>query len=185
MVKFRNKRTNNKICDRKINFKVLIQNHTHMKNIRILLSNLIIISSLISCNISPDKFETVGYQPPSRPNILWISCEDMSPRLGCYGDEVANTPNIDQLAMEGRRYTHVYTSAPVCAPCRAGIITGMYQTSIGAHHMRTSHRGEGLPTPYEAVPPHYVKTFTEYLRANGYYCTNNEKTDYEAGRYPQ
>ncbi len=152
-----------------------------MKNTRTLLSSLLLISILISCNISPDKFKTIGYQRPARPNILWISCEDMSPRLGCYGDEVANTPNIDQLAMEGRRYTNVYTSAPVCAPCRAGIITGMYQTSIGAQHMRTSHKGEGLPTPYEAVPPHYVKTFTEYLRANGYYCTNNKKTDYQFG----
>ncbi|HIE29033.1 TPA: sulfatase [Candidatus Poribacteria bacterium] len=118
-------------------------------------------------------------QSTRRPNILWISCEDISPRLGCYGDPVARTPNLDRLAEQGMRFTKVFTSSPVCAPCRSGIITGMYQTSIGTHHMRTTHKGEGLPTPYSAVPPPYVKTFTEYLRAEGYYCTNNSKTDYQ------
>jgi N-sulfoglucosamine sulfohydrolase len=116
---------------------------------------------------------------PKHPNILWISCEDISPRLGCYGDHVAQTSNLDKLASQGVKYTNVFTSAPVCAPCRSGVITGMYQTSIGTHHMRTSHKADNLPTPYEAVPPHYVKTFTEYLRAAGYYCTNNVKTDYQ------
>jgi len=116
-----------------------------------------------------------------QPNILWISCEDISPRLGCYGDSVAHTPNLDQLAQEGMKYNNVFTSAPVCAPCRSGIITGMYQTSIGTMLMRTSHRGRTgeLPSPYSAVPQHYVKAFTEYLRAAGYYCTNNSKTDYQ------
>ena len=148
--------------------------------------NLILISlsclNFLSCTSPADqekKKEYPGYK--SEPNILWISCEDMSPRLGCYGDHVAQTPNLDRLAREGQRYTHVFTSAPVCAPCRAGIITGMYQTSIGAHHMRVSHRSPGLPTPYETVPPPYVKTFTEYLRAAGYFCTNNAKTDYQIG----
>jgi len=122
---------------------------------------------------------TTGKSFPAQPNILWISCEDISPRLGCYDDHAANTPNLDKLASQGVRYTNVFTSAPVCAPCRSGIITGMYQTSIGTHHMRTSHAADNLPTPYEAVPPHYVKTFTEYLRAAGYYCTNNVKTDYQ------
>ena len=114
-------------------------------------------------------------------NILWISCEDISPRLGCYGDPVARTPNIDRLASEGMRFTNLHATAAVCAPNRSAIITGMYQTSIGSHHMRTTHRGRTgeLPTPYAAVPPHYVKTFTEYMRAHGYYCTNNVKTDYQ------
>ncbi len=128
-----------------------------------------------------NKPEITGKPFPVRPNILWISCEDISPHLGCYGDSVAHTPNIDRLANMGVRYTNVFTSAPVSAPCRSGIITGMYQTSIGTHHMRTSHVSDNLPTPYEAVPPHYVKTFTEYLRADGYYCTNNYKTDYQFG----
>lgn len=118
-----------------------------------------------------------------RPNILWISCEDISPRLGCYGDRVAKTPNLDRLAAEGMRFDRVFTSSPVCAPVRSGIITGMYPTTIGTAHMRTGHRGQTgeLPTPYEACPPPYVKGFPEYLRAAGYYCTNNVKTDYQFG----
>jgi len=119
--------------------------------------------------------------PLERPNILWISCEDISPRLGCYGDEAADTPNLDRLAREGMRFTRCFTSSPVCAPVRSGIITGMWPTTIGTHNMRTSHAGRTgeLPTPYQTVPPHYVKAFPEYLRAAGYYCTNNSKTDYQ------
>jgi arylsulfatase A-like enzyme len=118
----------------------------------------------------------------NRPNFLWISLEDTSPRFGCYGDTVARTPNLDRLAAEGRRYTHAFSTAGVCAPSRSAIITGVYQTSMGTHHMRTTHTNPNapeLPTPYSAVPPHYVKTFTEYLRAAGYFCTNNQKTDYQ------
>jgi N-sulfoglucosamine sulfohydrolase len=120
-------------------------------------------------------------QEVRHPNILWISCEDISPRLGCYGDSVARTPNLDKLAREGAIFTNVYTTAAVSAACRSGIITGMYQTSIGTQHMRTSHVGatDELPTPYASVPPPYVKAFPEYLRSHGYYCTNNSKTDYQ------
>ncbi|MBS11591.1 MAG: sulfatase [Gemmatimonadetes bacterium] len=117
-----------------------------------------------------------------KPNCLWISLEDTSPRFGCYGDPVARTPNLDKLASEGRRYTNAFSTAGVCAPSRSAIITGVYQTSMGTHHMRTTHTNPNapeLPTPYSAVPPHYVKTFTEYLRAAGYFCTNNSKTDYQ------
>ncbi|MAF11285.1 sulfatase [Candidatus Poribacteria bacterium] len=117
-----------------------------------------------------------------RPNILWFSIEDISPRFGCTGDVVARTPNIDRLAAEGRRYANAFSTAGVCAPSRCAIITGMYQTAIGAHHMRTTHTNDvapEMPTPYEAVPPAYVKAFPEYLRAAGYYCTNNAKTDYQ------
>ena len=109
----------------------------------------------------------------NRPNILWISCEDTSPDLGCYGDNYADTPNLDRLAREGRRYTKAFVPYPVCAPTRSSVITGMYPSSIGTMHMRTSTKG------YEAVPPSYVKCFTEYLRAKGYYCTNHSKTDYQ------
>jgi N-sulfoglucosamine sulfohydrolase len=118
----------------------------------------------------------------SKPNILWISLEDTSPRFGCYGDSLARTPNIDRLAGEGTLYRNAYATAGVCAPSRSAVITGMYQTSIGTHHMRTEHTNPhtpDLPTPYFAVPPAHVKTFTEYLRADGYYCTNNFKTDYQ------
>ena len=119
---------------------------------------------------------------PQRPNILWISLEDTTPRFGCYGDAVARTPNIDRLAAGGCRFPNAFSTAGVCAPSRSAIITGMYQTSIGTHHMRTAHTNRNtpdMPTPYSAVPPPYVKTFTEYLRGAGYYCSNNSKTDYQ------
>ncbi len=118
-----------------------------------------------------------------QPNILWIVAEDMGPRLSCYGEKAINTPNLDQLAKEGIRYSHAFTTAGVCAPSRSAIITGMYQTSIGTQHMRTlippSDVGS-YPVPrYSAMLPEYVKCFTEYLRIAGYYCTNNEKMDYQ------
>lgn len=118
-----------------------------------------------------------------KPNILWIVAEDMSPRLGCYGDNTIKTPNIDLLASEGIRYTHAFTTAGVCAPSRSTIITGMYQTSIGTHNMRTllppaDVKSHPIPR-YSAMLPEYVKCFTEYLRSAGYYCTNNEKQDYQ------
>jgi len=109
-----------------------------------------------------------GQTASHKPNILWLSCEDISPHLGCYGDEQALTPHLDQLAQEGARYSHAFTTAGVCAPCRSGIITGMYQTSIGTHHMRCNAR---LPVQ--------IKAFSSYLRQNGYYCSNNAKTDYQ------
>ncbi|MBX6311976.1 MAG: sulfatase-like hydrolase/transferase [Isosphaeraceae bacterium] len=102
-----------------------------------------------------------------RPNILWITCEDTSPDLGCYGDTYARTPNLDRLASQGARFTRAFTVYPVCAPSRSCIITGMYPMTIGSMHMRS-----------KAVPPPYVKCFPEYLRAAGYFCTNNAKTDY-------
>jgi len=118
----------------------------------------------------------------TRPNFLWISFEDTNPFYGCYGDPVARTPNLDRLAAEGCRWTRCFSTAGVCAPARSAVITGMHPTSIGTHHMRTAHTHPAtpeLPTPYSAVIPHHVKCFTEYLRAAGYYCTNNIKTDYQ------
>ena len=105
--------------------------------------------------------------PPTRPNILWITTEDMSPDLGCYGDSEARTPNLDRFASEGARFSNAFSISGVCAPSRSALITGMYPTSIGTHHMRS-----------QGVPPPDVKCFTEYLRAAGYYCSNNVKTDY-------
>ena len=103
-----------------------------------------------------------------QPNIVWISCEDISPHLGCYGDPHAIMPNLDMLAKEGTRYTNAFTTAGVCAPCRSAIITGMYQNSIGTHHMRCN-----------ATIPTWLKPFPVLLREAGYYCTNNSKTDYQ------
>lgn len=104
----------------------------------------------------------------TRPNILWISCEDISAHLGCYGDLHAITPNLDRLASEGTRYSNAFTTAGVCAPCRSGIITGLYQTSLGTQHMRC-----------QAKLPDQIKPFPMYLREAGYYCTNRSKQDYQ------
>jgi len=110
---------------------------------------------------------------PPRPNVLWISIEDTSLDLGCYGDKYADTPNLDTLGAEGCRYTNAFVPYPVCSPTRSSIITGMYPSTIGSMHMRTGMKG------YECVPPPQVRCFTEYLRAAGYFCTNASKTDYQ------
>ena len=117
-------------------------------------------------------FFTASYQAAqceetSRPNILWITCEDMGPHLGCYGDTYANTPNLDQLAAKGTIYTRAWSTAPVCAPARTAIISGMYPSTTGSEHMRSLlPHGTGL------------KFYPQFLREIGYYCTNNSKEDY-------
>ena len=116
-----------------------------------------------------------------RPNILWISFEDCNPRYGCYGDEVATTPNLDAFATEACTWTNAFSTAPVCSPARGAVITGMYPISVGIHHHRANSREQYpmMPYGYGAVLPHYVKCIPEYLRHAGYYCTNTSKTDYQ------
>ena len=114
------------------------------------------------------------------PNILILSLEGSGTYLGCYGMKGIHTPNIDKLASEGILYTNAYTTAGVCAPSRVAFMTGMYAPSIGAQHMRTQFKEgptEGLPVPYTAVPPPYVKGYTEFLRSHGYYVINSNKID--------
>lgn len=101
----------------------------------------------------------------ARPNIVWLVLDDASPNLGCYGDSFARTPNMDRLAREGMRFTSAFTHAPVCAPSRSGLITGMYPTAIGSMHMRSQ-----LVNPPE--------TFTALLRAAGYHVVWPGKTDF-------
>src|SRR4030095_7317395 len=100
-----------------------------------------------------------------QPNIIWLILDDASPTLGCYGDAQAITPNMDRLAREGARFTRAFTHAPVCAPSRSGLVTGMYPTTIGSHHMRSR-----LINPPE--------TFMSLLRKTGYYVTWPGKTDF-------
>jgi len=91
---------------------------------------------------------------PSRPNILWIIVDDMSPNLSSYGETLIETPHVDRLAHRGVRFTNAYVTAPVCSPNRSAFITGMYQTSIGAHHHR-SGQGElkiHLPDGIRPIP---------------------------------
>lgn len=132
-------------------------------------------------------------------NIIWISCEDIGPILSTYGNKAIKTPNIDRIAAEGVKYTNAYSTVGVCAPSRFSIITGMYPARLGAHNMRTGNHnnfkfpedvfhktnkgildtsGKNVPE-YEVVTPSYVKAFTEYLRAENYYCVNDNKCDYQ------
>ncbi|MEA3364684.1 MAG: sulfatase-like hydrolase/transferase [Candidatus Hydrogenedentes bacterium] len=104
----------------------------------------------------------------ARPNILWLTCEDTSPHLGCFGYPEATTPNLDKLAADGARYPNAFSVSGVCAPSRSCLITGIYPNTLGTQHMRCN-------TP----PPPHVKCFPEYLQEVGYYCTNNVKTDYQ------
>ena len=117
-----------------------------------------------------------------RPNILLIVAEDMSPRVGAFGDNIAQTPAIDQLARDGIRFDRAYTISGVCAPSRSSLISGVYATSMGTHQMRTS---QGVPeseiTSYDAVPPAEVKAFPELLRTAGYSTANFAKKDYQFG----
>lgn len=109
-----------------------------------------------------------------RPNILWITSEDNSPYLGCYGDPQALTPHLDQLAAEGVRYRNAFANAPVCSSTRTTLITGMHASSLGVHNHRSR----------VAIPARF-KLYPEHLRAAGYYATNNSKTDYNLAGNPQ
>ncbi len=102
-----------------------------------------------------------------RPNIVWIVLEDITPMMGCYGDEYAKTPVFDRLAAEGIRYEKAYSVAPVCSPSRSGVITGMYPTSLGTIHHRSHRTG-----------PDFLTMIPVLMREAGYYTSNNAKTDY-------
>lgn len=117
---------------------------------------------------------------PKKPNILWLVTEDMGAYIPPFGDETVATPNLTRLANEGVIYPNLYSPSGVCAPSRAAIATGMYPSSIGANHMRVNSYMDvtGVPA-YEAVPPADVKMISEWLRIDGYYCTNNYKEDYQ------
>src|SRR6187549_4219924 len=96
-----------------------------------------------------------------RPNVLWITSEDNGPQLGCYGDTYATTPQLDKLASRGLRYNKAWSVAPVCAPARTTIITGLYPSSSGALHMRSEVRLPGT-----------MRLFPRTLSEAGYFCTN-------------
>lgn len=104
----------------------------------------------------------------SRPNIIWINVEDISPDLACYNTPAVRTPVVDMLAKEGIRFTNAFTTSPICSPSRSAIATGMYQTSIGAHHHR-SHRDDNYRLPK------HIGLLPEYLRQAGYYTLKLQK----------
>ncbi len=112
-------------------------------------------------------------QEPARPNILWITAEDISPHLGSFGDVYAVTPHLDRLANQGVRYVNAFAPIGVCAPARSTLILGMYAPSVGSQHMRSA-----------AALPNHIKLYSQYLREAGYYCTNNRKQDYNLATVP-
>ncbi len=122
-----------------------------MKLLPILLSSFVILHSSFA----------------AQPNILWLTSEDHSPLMGCYGDKVARTPNVDALAAKGMLFKKAWSVAPVCAPARTAIISGLYPSSSGGIHMRSM-----------VSMPAGTKMYPVFLREAGYYCTNNSKTDY-------
>ncbi len=109
-----------------------------------------------------------------KPNILWLTSEDHGPEMGCYGDELAVTPHVDALAQKGMLFNLAWSCAPVCAPARTCIITGMYPPSIGGQHMRSM----------VSLPDH-VQFYPWYLKKAGYYTTNNSKQDYNVKKADQ
>ncbi len=129
-----------------------MRTHPHSRN-AVLAAAITVVASQAALSAKP-------------PNILWLSIEDTGQQVEPY-DPYARTPNIARLAREGVTFLEAYSHSPVCAPTRSGIITGMYPTAIGTHHMRS-----------RMVPPPHVRAFPEYLREMGYYTTNNSKTDY-------
>jgi arylsulfatase A-like enzyme len=118
---------------------------------------LLFLFLLLSCTLNA----------ADRPNILWLTFEDSSPHLGCYGDKQAVTPHLDALARRGMKYATAWSNAPVCAPARTCIVTGRWAPSDGAEHMRS-----------EVPLPQGHKLGPQLLREAGYYCTNQEKEDY-------
>lgn len=133
---------------------------------------ILLSSSLILGSINPTK---VIAQKEQKPNFLIIVCEDISPYIGCFGDSVAVTPNLDNFSKESIRHNNMFTCIGVSSPSRYSLITGRYATNDGANYMRANY----FDKEFSIVAPKGVKCYTEQLRKQGYYCTNNSKTDFQ------
>jgi len=131
------------------------------KRIPIKLAETWLIGLLCCFTLSP---AILAETQACRPNILWISLEDITPMMGCYGDTYARTPVFDRLAAEGIRYTMAHSVAPVCSTSRSSIITGMYPSTLGTMHHRSNTQ-----------PSRLAKMFPNYLKEAGYYTSNNYK----------
>jgi len=134
--------------------------------------NALVLMLLTATLLAATFLTTCAFAPCSAsaaelPNILWLTSEDHGPEMGCYGDQLARTPNIDELAAKGMIFNRAWSVAPVCAPARTAIISGVYPSSSGGLHMRSM---VSLPAG--------LKMYPQFLREAGYYCTNNSKTDY-------
>ena len=121
----------------------------------------------------------------NKPNIIWLVCEDQSAQFfPMYGDKTVSLPHLEQLVEDSVLFGNMHATTSVCAPARSAIITGMYPTTLGTHNMRTYNEGRKTNQPQLGIPsyspkfPDHIKPFTVYLREAGYYCTNNNKQDY-------
>jgi arylsulfatase A-like enzyme len=151
----------------------------HARQIGIL--GFVIFCALSACNMGPAERPA---QAEWTASLIWIVCEDESLFFAQYGDSTAHTPHLNSVADEGTVFDHMFSVAPVCAPSRSSILTGVLPTSMGSHHMRAfkgngegKNRQTGLPF-YSAKAPPQIRAFTEHLRLQGIYCTNNAKEDY-------
>ena len=118
--------------------------------------------------------------PLAKPNILWLIAKDMSPHFGCYGEKTIQTPNVDKLAAGGVLFERAFVTAPICSPSRSAFITGMYQTSIGAHHHRSGVGEEKihLPADVQLVPRLFQQAGYHTSNSGHYPKTSGGKTDY-------
>jgi arylsulfatase A-like enzyme len=132
-------------------------------NYKILMAAALTGSQLIptGCSVPVEK------KSQSKPNIIWLIAEDISPALGCYGDSLATTPNLDRLASKGVLFSNAWSTAPISAPSRSCLISGLYATSLGTQHLRS-----------EVNFPSQLKRLPELLKEQGYFTTNRDKTDY-------
>ena len=137
----------------------------------------------MGCQLS-NQTELPPHDVPLTSSVVWLVCEDQSLFMPMYGDSLAHMPNVQSLAEEGTTFDHFFSVAPVCAPSRSSILTGLQPSFLGTHHMRAYQKTEsevnkhtGLPL-YSAPAPEGVKAFSEHLRMQGVYCTNNAKEDY-------
>ena len=109
-------------------------------------------------------------EPTKRPNFVFIVSEDNSIHyLRLYGNKLGITPNIERLADNGLTFNHAFSGAPVCSVARSTLATAMHAPRVGFQY----HRKSALAS----LPPG-VKPWSQVLRENGYYTTNNAKTDY-------
>src|SRR5688572_674893 len=118
-------------------------------------SNSLLATLLFLCHLciaGALHAESATATAASKPNILWFVVDDMSANFSCYGEKLIQTPHVDRLAREGTRFANAFVTAPVCSPCRSALITGMYQTSIGAHHHRSGRGVEKIHLPDGVAP---------------------------------
>lgn len=129
--------------------------------------SLLLLVGLLLTSLPVHAVEKPEEDTPRRPNIVWINAEDLSPWLGCYGDPVAKTPVIDALARRGLVYENAFATAPICAPSRSCLATGLYATTLGTPHLRCE-----VKIPGRVVP------LATRLKQAGYFTTNTGKSDY-------